>query len=138
MWRSLWQTPAAFTLIRTCVPEGCGVGSSISASGALNSATLKLFIVSLPSFLIAFAIFLGKHCHVSTAETNQAASMQRGQRWAASDHLALRGVDRDDLRCSVSEHFTCGVVTHRGRKNRAQEGVRSCLSNYPRRFLVAS
>ena len=44
MCRSLWQTPAAFTLISTRVPAGCGVGSSISFNGALNSATLKLFM----------------------------------------------------------------------------------------------
>src|SRR3954451_676222 len=54
MWRSLWQTPAAFTLINTCVPDGCGVASSNSCSGALKSATLKLFIGVLPdSFLVA-------------------------------------------------------------------------------------
>src|ERR1700755_3094719 len=57
MCRWLWQTPAALTLISTCVPDGCGVGWSTSLSGALNSATWKLFIVSLPAFLFLKAIF---------------------------------------------------------------------------------
>src|SRR5580693_5278083 len=48
MCRSLWQTPAALTLIRTCVPAGGGVGTSTSFRGALKSVTWKLFIVSLP------------------------------------------------------------------------------------------
>src|SRR5438034_7259483 len=48
MCRSLWQTPAAFTLISTCVPDGCGVGRSTSFRGALKSVTWKLFIASLP------------------------------------------------------------------------------------------
>src|ERR1700677_3236790 len=48
MCRSLWQTPAASTLIRTCVPAGGGVGTSTSFRGALKSVTWKLFIVSLP------------------------------------------------------------------------------------------
>src|SRR5579863_5199615 len=52
MCRSLWQTPAAFTLIKTRVPAGCGVGSSISFNGALNSATLKLLIVPLPTGVV--------------------------------------------------------------------------------------
>src|SRR3982074_32584 len=52
MWRSLWQTPAALTLTRTCVPDGCGVGWSTSFKGALKSATWKLFIASLPSIIL--------------------------------------------------------------------------------------
>src|SRR5450759_5967538 len=53
MCRSLWQTPAAFTLIRTCVPDGCGVGASTSFKGALKSVTWKLFIAFLPSIFLA-------------------------------------------------------------------------------------
>src|SRR5512139_722106 len=55
MCRSLWHTPAALTLISTCVPEGRGVGSSNSFSGALKSATLKLFMALLPRILV-FAV----------------------------------------------------------------------------------
>src|SRR5665213_3864143 len=51
MCRSLWQTPAALTLISTWVPDGCGVGSSTSCNGARKSVTLKLFIASLPSMI---------------------------------------------------------------------------------------
>src|ERR1700730_4347061 len=58
MCRSLWQTPAAFTLIRTCVPDGCGVGASTSFKGALKSVTWKLLIVLSRSFLL-----LGGPCH---------------------------------------------------------------------------
>src|SRR4051794_3250677 len=65
MWRSLWQTPAAFTLTSTCVPVGCGVGWSTSFSGALNSATWKLFIASLPVLLLlSDSGFSGGHWHV--------------------------------------------------------------------------
>src|SRR5277367_6619220 len=77
MCRSLWQTPAAFTLISTWVPDGCGVGPSTSFRGALNSATWKLFIASLPVFLLLHRCldefsdeFLGGHCHVRPGETN--------------------------------------------------------------------
>src|SRR5205807_403086 len=65
MCRSLWQTPAAFTRINTCVPDGRGVGCSTSFKGALKSATWKLFMASLPSFLL-----LGELCHVCFGETN--------------------------------------------------------------------
>src|ERR1700742_2573994 len=106
MWRSLWQTPAALTRIRTCVPEGCGVGSSISASGALNSATLKLFIVSLPLFLIALAIFLGQtlpclHRRDKSGRFNATRATVGG---FGSPRLA-HGVDRDDLRRHVGAHI---------------------------------
>src|SRR3984893_11862997 len=65
MCRSLWQTPAALTLISTCVPAGCGVGWSTSLKGALNSATWKLFMASLPMFLPydqtdTLAVYLGQ------------------------------------------------------------------------------
>jgi hypothetical protein len=53
MCKSLWQTPAAFTLTSTWVPDGCGVGWSTSIKGALKSVTLKLFIASLPPSFIS-------------------------------------------------------------------------------------
>src|ERR1700751_3230271 len=65
MWRSLWQTPAALTLISTCVPDGCGVASSNSFSGALKSATLKLFIGVLPAYFL-----LSRH-HATGGRTRQ-------------------------------------------------------------------
>src|SRR6478752_3984841 len=72
MWRSLWQTPAAFTLISTCVPDGCGVASSNSCSGALKSATLKLFIGVLPAYFLS-----SPPCHDRRGETNPGAVLQR-------------------------------------------------------------
>src|SRR5260221_4043499 len=61
MCRSLWQTPAAFTLIRTWVPEGCGVGWSTSFKGALKSVTWKLFIASLPSIFLVLGPAFATH-----------------------------------------------------------------------------
>src|SRR5215831_14089444 len=62
MCRSLWQTPAALTLISTCVPAGLGVGCSTSFRGALKSTTWKLLMVSLPLFLL-----LREPCHTGPA-----------------------------------------------------------------------
>src|SRR5215475_14062876 len=60
MCRSLWQTPAALTRIRTCVPDGPGVGSSISFKGALKSTTLKLFMAFLPPAVLSSSLCLGR------------------------------------------------------------------------------
>src|SRR4051794_18579016 len=78
MWRSLWQTPAALTLINTCVPDGCGVASSNSFSGALKSATLKLFIGVLPAY------FLLSHHHATSGEARQTCLVDGGGRWQAN------------------------------------------------------
>src|SRR5271165_1176991 len=48
-------TPAAVTRIKTCVPVGAGVGSSISFKGALKSTTLKLLMASLPRYFCSCA-----------------------------------------------------------------------------------
>ena len=65
MCRSLWQTPAAFTLSSTWVPDGCGVGASTSFKGALKSATWKLFIASLP-MVLAFVTTVAFSSEVGT------------------------------------------------------------------------
>src|SRR5207248_9263580 len=91
MCRSLWQTPAAFTLINTCVPNGCGVGRCTSLKGALKSATWKLFIASLTVFLL-----FGGHCHVRAGETNASnglpSTLFRQQRAARKSRYLLLGV----------------------------------------------
>ena len=48
---------AAFTLINACVPVGCGVGSSNSCRGALESTTLKLFVL-FSCFFFLFCLFV--------------------------------------------------------------------------------
>src|SRR5262245_32307482 len=93
MCRSLWQTPAALTLISTCVPVGCGVGWSTSFSGALKSATWKLFIVLSRKTASCWA----RPCHVCPVRTNAVArgwySDQRvmaGGKLPRRDHAQFR------------------------------------------------
>src|SRR3954447_14443969 len=92
MCRSLLQTPAALTLTRTCVPDGCGVGSSTSVSGALKSVTLKLFIVSLPKI----SYLLAGHCHdlPSSVETSRSASGLLGQADLREDGVGMLAQSR--------------------------------------------
>ena len=92
MCRSLWQTPAAFTLISTCVPVGCGVGASTSFRGALKSATWKLFIASLPKMVSYWAQALGTlAASVRSGQTpDHALPWYSDQRMVASGVLAGR------------------------------------------------
>src|SRR6476620_10095279 len=92
MCRSLWQTPAAFTLISTCVPPGCGVGWSTSFRGALKSVTWKLFITVLPEFLFLGIVHLGLAVHLGAhSRSMEQAACQRCCRddSAGNDHLSL-------------------------------------------------
>src|SRR5437763_3572493 len=91
MCRSLWQTPAAFTLINTCVPNGCGVGCSTSLKGALKSATWKLFIASLPVFLL-FRRTLPRPCGRDKRAERMASALFRQQRPARERRYLLLGV----------------------------------------------
>src|SRR5271156_1018971 len=101
MCRSLWQTPAALTLISTCIPAGCGVGWSTSFKGALNSATWKLFMASLPIFLLltlTLAVYLGQGVMASRvlarrdgAKFGHFAGALLVRTWAAGAEATTRG-----------------------------------------------
>jgi hypothetical protein len=103
-------TPAAFTLISTCVPGGCGLGST-SFQGALNSATWKLFIVTLRRKFLALVPTLPR----LSVETNAARIgyyiKDDGRRRAGSQLAKLR-------------HFIGAAPSARGQRvrNRQPEG----------------
>src|SRR5215467_3166705 len=91
MCRSLWQTPAAFTLISTCVPAGGGVGCSTSVRGVLNSATWKLLMVSLPVFLLLHGPWQSldaPRVFIDVGRGWQAAARRRAPRRVSSHYLA--------------------------------------------------
>src|ERR1700730_9129159 len=118
MWRSLWQTPAALTLIRSCVPDGCGGGWSTSFKGALKSATWKLFIAALPSRFFALVATLPR---MSCRDKRGGALAYLYQGMMAGGEL-VRGQlakFRHFVRTSLVGARTAGAKTAaRGRSNR--------------------
>ena len=95
MCRSLWQTPAALTLISTCVPEGCGVGCIHFFQGGVEIGNLETLHRCSPVVLV----LEGGHCHVCPSQTNVDRVFRRSgfDQWMmASGELA--GRDRAQFR----------------------------------------
>src|SRR5580692_278039 len=101
MCRSLWQTPAALTLSRTWVPEGCGVASSTSCKGALKSVTLKLFIASLPSMVVVIVRTLPRN---SLIRRGLAGGESPVGRQSGVDRFPGEGGDLGFRKAALPEH----------------------------------
>src|SRR4051794_19128845 len=141
MCRSLWQTPAAFTRISTWVPAGCGVGSSTSCSGALKSATLKLFMTGFPPEIL----LLVPHCHVlrcnaTTASGGNFTASGAGARGSRRAMLPLLYADAASLARALSRATIAARLINKARPHwgRKQQGINHDDNNIAPQFLVTA